>query len=127
MSNRSSGIYTNPAIKLPYKEKDIEKKYFTIGEVSTMFKVAPSLIRFWETEFDILKPKKTTKGNRLYSKKDVENFRLVYHLVKEKGYTLDGAKKKLKEGTISANGSNAEIVSHLKNIRKFLQTMYEEL
>ncbi|MDB5227765.1 MAG: MerR family transcriptional regulator [Bacteroidota bacterium] len=112
---------------MPYKEKQIEKMYFTISEVAKQFNVAASLIRFWETEFDILRPKKTTKGNRLYSKKDVENFRLVYHLVKEKGYTLEGAKKKLKEGGFAANGNNGEIVSHLKNIRKFLETMYAEL
>ena len=112
---------------MPYKEKEIEKMYFTISEVAKQFNVAASLIRFWETEFDVLKPKKTTKGNRLYSKKDIENFRLVYHLVKEKGYTLDGAKKKLKEGLPESNSNNAEIVSHLKNIRKFLETLYEEL
>lgn len=116
---------------MPYKEKEIEKMYFTISEVAKQFKVATSLIRFWETEFDILKPRKTQKGNRLYSKKDIENFSLVYHLVKEKGYTLDGAKKKLKEGLASAKGekenTNAEIVARLKNIRKFLETMYNEL
>lgn len=114
---------------MPYKEKEIEKMYFTISEVAKQFNVAASLIRFWETEFEILKPRKTQKGNRLYSKKDIENFRLIYHLVKEKGYTLDGAKKKLKEGGINENKTenNAEIVSHLKNIRKFLETMYNEL
>ena len=115
---------------MPYKEKEIEKMYFTISEVAKQFNVAASLIRFWETEFEILKPRKTTKGNRLYSKKDIEDFRLIYHLVKEKGYTLDGAKKKLKEGVGAGENSptnNAEIVSHLKNIRKFLETMYNEL
>lgn len=101
--------------------------YFTISEVAKQFKVAPSLIRFWETEFDILKPRKTTKGNRLYSKKDIDNFHLVYHLVKEKGYTLDGARKKLKEGGTATADANAEIISHLKNIRSFLETMYREL
>jgi DNA-binding transcriptional MerR regulator len=112
---------------MPYKEKEIEKMYFTISEVAKQFNVAPSLIRFWETEFELLKPKKTTKGNRLYSRKDIDNFRLVYHLVKEKGYTLDGAKKKLKDGGAESLGNNAEIVSHLQNIRKFLETMYKEL
>jgi DNA-binding transcriptional MerR regulator len=112
---------------MPYKDKEIEKMYFTISEVAKQFNVAASLIRFWETEFDILKPRKTTKGNRLYSKKDIENFRLIYHLVKEKGYTLDGAKKKLKEGGETKVDTNAEIVSRLKNIRKFLETMYKEL
>lgn len=112
---------------MPYKEKEIEKMYFSISEVAKQFKVATSLIRFWETEFELLNPRKTSKGNRLYSKKDIENFRLIYHLVKEKGYTLDGAKKKLKEGNIDTTDVNGEIVSKLKNIRKFLETMYNEL
>ena len=112
---------------MPYKEKEIEKMYFTISEVAKQFNVAASLIRFWETEFEILKPRKTTKGNRLYSKKDIENFRLIYHLVKEKGYTLDGAKKKLKEGGIDKTDANAEIITRLKKIRSFLESMYNEL
>ncbi len=112
---------------MPYKDKEIEKMYFSISEVAKQFNVAASLIRFWESEFDILKPRKTQKGNRLYSKKDIENFRLIYHLVKEKGYTLDGAKKKLKEGMGESTNNHAEIISKLKNIRQFLQTMYNEL
>ncbi len=112
---------------MPYKDKEIEKMYFTISEVAKQFNVAASLIRFWETEFDILRPRKTNKGNRLYSKKDIENFRLVYHLVKEKGYTLDGARNKLKEGGEKNTDNNAEIVSRLKNIKKFLEKMYKEL
>lgn len=112
---------------MPYKEKEIEKMYFSISEVAKQFSVAPSLIRFWETEFSILSPRKTQKGNRLYSKKDIENFRLIYHLVKEKGYTLDGAKKKLKDGNTDGMQTNAEVILHLKNIKKFLQTMYNEL
>lgn len=116
---------------MPYKDKEIEKLYFSISEVAKKFGVAPSLIRFWETEFDILNPRKTAKGNRLFSKKDIENFSLIYHLVKEKGYTLEGAKKKLKEGTTNTTEgkttANTEVVAHLKNIRKFLETMYNEL
>lgn len=112
---------------MPYKEKEIEKLYFSISEVAKQFNVAPSLIRFWESEFSILSPRKTQKGNRLYSKKDIENFRLIYHLVKEKGYTLDGAKKKLKEGTEESVQNHAEIILRLKNIRQFLETMYNEL
>ncbi len=112
---------------MPYKDKEIEKMYFTISEVAKQFNVAASLIRFWETEFEILKPKKTTKGNRLYTKKDIENFRLVYHLVKEKGFTLDGAKKKLKEGNTKSVDTQSEIISHLKNIKSFLKTMHDEL
>ena len=73
-----------------------EKLYYTIGEVSKAFKVNPSLIRFWEKEFEVLKPKKNSKGTRRYSSIDIENFRAIHHLVKEKGYTLEGAKEQLK-------------------------------
>ena len=82
---------------MPYKEKKIEKKYYSIGEVAAMFKVAASLIRFWEKEFDILNPRKNHKGNRQYTNADILNFKLIFHLVKEKGYTLQGAKEFLKE------------------------------
>ena len=73
-----------------------EKLYYTIGEVSKAFKVNPSLIRFWEKEFEVLKPKKNSKGTRRYSSIDIENFQTIHHLVKEKGYTLEGAKEQLK-------------------------------
>lgn len=112
---------------MPYKEKQIEKLYYSISEVAKQFGVAPSLLRFWETEFDILQPKKTSKGNRLYTQKDIDNLRLIYHLVKEKGFTLDGARKKLKEKGDTSMEINAEIISRLKNIRKFIETMYNEL
>ena len=85
---------------MPYKEKEIEKKYYTIGEVAEMFGVANSLIRFWEKEFDIINPKKNKKGNRRYTKDVIENIKLVYHLVKEKGYTLPGAKEIIKSKKI---------------------------
>lgn len=102
------------------------KIYYAIGEVAKMFEVNTSLIRFWEKEFDIIKPKKNKKGNRLFTKQDVENFHVIFHLVKERGYTLDGAKKKLKdnkEGTIK----NAEIVKSLQKIKSFLIDLKEEL
>ena len=70
---------------MPYKEKQIEKLYYSIGEVSKMFNVNTSLIRFWEKEFDIIKPKKNKKGNRFFTKLDINNIQLIYHLVKEKG------------------------------------------
>ena len=73
---------------MPYKEVKVEKLYYTIGEVARMFKVNTSLIRFWEKEFDIIKPKKNKKGNRLFTQKDIDNFYIIYHLVKEKGMTL---------------------------------------
>jgi len=81
---------------MPYKEKEIRKLYYSIGEVATMFGVNTSLIRFWEKEFDIIKPSKTKKGNRLFSEEDVENFKKIFILVKGEGYTLQGAKEKLK-------------------------------
>ena len=111
---------------MPYKEKPTEKLFYKIGEVAKMFKVNVSLIRFWEKEFDILKPKKNKKGNRLFSKKDVDNLTIIYHLVKERGFTLEGAKQKLKENK-SDTIDNIEIVNHLKDIRGFLVKLREEL
>lgn len=111
---------------MPYKETIIEKKYFTIGEVASEFKVATSLIRFWETEFDSIKPKKNRKGNRQFTKQDIENIRLIYHLVKEKGYTLQGAKEMLKKGA-SDQQDTLEIVSTLKDLRKFLVELKNKL
>jgi len=82
---------------MPYKEKPTEKLFYKIGEVADMFAVNVSLIRFWEKEFDILKPKKNNKGNRMFTKKDVDNLTIIYHLVKERGFTLEGAKQKLRK------------------------------
>lgn len=82
---------------MPYKETDIVKLYYTIGELSEMFDVNASLIRFWEKEFDILKPKKNKKGNRLFTPENIDNFKVIYNLVKEQGLTLEGAKKYLKD------------------------------
>jgi DNA-binding transcriptional MerR regulator len=83
--------------KMPYKEKEIEKLYFTIGEVAQMFNVNTSHIRFWSKEFEVIRPATNKKGNRLYTQSDIENFRKIYHLVKEKGFTLKGAKSELKD------------------------------
>ncbi len=104
---------------MPYKEPKIEKLYYTIGEVARMFNVNTSLIRFWEKEFDIIKPYKNKKGNRLFTPQDIENFHLIFHLVKEKGLTLKGAEKKLKENKEDTI-QNFEVVSKLKNIRELL-------
>lgn len=81
---------------MPYKEKETVKLYYSIGEVAAMFGVNTSLIRFWEKEFDIIKPNKTKKGNRLFSADDIENFKKIFILVKGEGHTLQGAKEKLK-------------------------------
>src|SRR5437763_14110605 len=82
---------------MPYKEKEIEKLYYSIGEVARMFEVNTSHIRFWSKEFDVIKPATNKKGNRLFTKADVENLKKIYYLVKEKGFTLKGAKIELKE------------------------------
>jgi DNA-binding transcriptional MerR regulator len=104
---------------MPYKTPVIEKIYFTIGEVSKMFDVNTSLIRFWEKEFDIIKPHKNKKGNRLFTPKDVDNFRVIYHLVREEGLTLEGARKRLKHHA-SEEFNNLEIAKSLENIKKML-------
>ena len=82
---------------MPYKETNIVKLYYSIGEVAEMFAVNTSLIRFWEKEFDVIKPKKNKKGNRLFTADDIDNYKIIYNLVKEQGLTLEGAKKYLKE------------------------------
>jgi len=89
-----------------------EKLYYTIGEVAKAFDVNTSLLRFWEKEFSIIKPKKNAKGNRFFSKEDVKNIELIYHLVKEKGYTLEGAKVHLKSQKKQAL-ENFEIIRKL--------------
>ena len=111
---------------MPYKEKEIKKLFYPIGEVAQMFNVSVSSIRYWEKEFDILKPKKNKKGNRMFTKKGVENLRIIYHLTKERGFTLEGAKRKLRENKADTI-ENIEIISHLKNIREFLVEFREEL
>tara|TARA_B100002052_G_C15670686_1_gene501616 strand:- start:215 stop:550 length:336 start_codon:yes stop_codon:yes gene_type:complete len=104
---------------MPYKKKTIEKLYYSIGEVAKKLNVNVSLIRFWEKEFEILKPKKNKKGNRMFTVKDYDNLKIIYHLVKERGFTLEGAKKKLKENKEDTT-DNFEIISRLKEIRSFL-------
>ena len=99
-----------------------EKLYYTIGEVSKAFNVNASLIRFWEKEFEILKPKKNSKGTRRYSSIDVENFQTIHHLVKEKGYTLEGAKEQLK-----ILNKNFEVIKKLEKIKAALITITGEL
>lgn len=97
----------------------IERLYYTIGEVAEMFDVNTSLIRYWEKHFDIIKPDRNKKGNRLFTPSDVENFQLIYYLVKEKGLTLAGANKKLKENKEDTL-NNFEVVKRLKEIRDTL-------
>ena len=93
-----------------------EKRYYKIGEVAKAFGLNTSHIRFWEKEFDILKPKKNKKGNRLFTQEDIKNLKLIYHLVKEKGFTLEGAKGKMKESHKSIK-ENQDIISRLETVK----------
>jgi len=111
---------------MPYKEKDTVKLFYSIGEVSKMFNVKPSLIRFWEKQFDIIKPKKNKKGNRLFTQEDVDNFYVIFHLVKECGYTLKGARQKLKDSK-SGVESNVAVVKSLNKMKSFLIALKKEL
>ena len=111
---------------MAYKEKEIEKLYYSIGEVAEIFTVAPSLIRFWESEFDLIKPKKNRKGNRQFTKEDIDSVRTIYHLVKEKGFTLQGAKEMLRNDS-QAVKDKMEMLDSLRNVRRFLVELRENL
>ena len=93
-----------------------EKRYYTIGELAKAMEVNTSLIRFWEKEFDVLQPKKNAKGNRKFTAEDVKNLKQIYHLVKERGFTLDGAKTHLKDRKKEDN-SNFDIIQKLESVR----------
>ncbi len=108
------------------KNTKIEKIYYSIGEVAELFEVNASLIRFWEKEFDVLKPMKNKKGNRLFTQKDLDNLRIIYHLVKERGFTLQGAKDKLKENKEDVVNKVAAIDS-LNRIKGFLLEIKEHM
>lgn len=102
------------------------KLYYSIGEIATAFEVNTSLIRFWEKEFDILKPKKNAKGNRKFTPEDVKNLQLIYHLVKERGFTLDGAKIHLKENQ-KKTLDKFEIIRKLEAVKAQLTELKNQL
>ncbi|WP_297761126.1 MerR family transcriptional regulator [uncultured Muriicola sp.] len=103
-----------------------EKRYYGIGEVARAFEVNTSLIRFWEKEFDELQPKKNAKGNRKFTPEDIKNLQLIYHLVKERGFTLDGAKTHLKEER-QKTLSNFEIIQKLERVKAELIKIKQQL
>ena len=104
----------------------IEKIYYTIGEVAELFEVNASLIRFWENEFDFLSPRKNKKGNRLFTKEDIDKIRIIYHLVKEKGYTLQGAREKIRVNREDVE-KQVEIIGSLQRIKSFLLELKNDL
>ncbi|WP_300439321.1 MerR family transcriptional regulator [Christiangramia sp.] len=103
-----------------------EKRYYGIGEVAEAFKVNTSLIRFWEKEFDVIKPKKNAKGNRKFTPEDIKNLELIYHLVKERGFTLEGAKTHLKEEK-QKTLTNFEIIRKLESVKAELVNLKNQL
>jgi len=108
-------------VEIPDDEELFSKRYYGIGAVSEMFKVNISLLRFWENEFDVLKPKKNGKGDRLFRPEDIKNLKLIHHLLRERKYTIDGAKDFLKK---SKNADKKfEMIESLKNLKGFLHEL----
>ena len=102
------------------------KLYYSISEISEQFDVSKSLIRFWETEFSILNPRKNSKGERRFTKKDIEDFRIIYHLVKEKGFTLEGAKKEIDQNKERIK-QKFQILANLKIIKVHFEAQRDDL
>ena len=113
------------AISVPEDEILFQKQYYSIGDVSTMFKENNSLIRYWENEFDILKPKKNKKGDRYFRPEDVKNLKVIYHLLRERKYTIEGAKEFLKHN--KAAGEKHEMIESLEKIKYFLLELKSNL
>jgi len=103
-----------------------EKLYYSISEVAAMFEVNASLIRFWEKEFDIIKPRKNAKGNRLFTQQDIDNIALIHHFVKERRLTLEGARQKIKENRDDAE-HNFQMVQSLKKLRAMLMEIKDHI
>lgn len=102
-----------------------QKVYFKIGEISKRFDVNPSLIRYWEQEFDFIKPKKSAKGTRLFTRKDVDHFEIIYHLVKEKGMTIKGVKEYMAKRSREDSVGNLEVINTLKRTKSLLKEVKE--
>jgi DNA-binding transcriptional MerR regulator len=112
---------------MPYKEKEITKLYHSIREVSEMFRVAPSLLRFWEKEFPtLLQPKKDNRGNRLYTEQDITNIKILHNLIKEQGFTLDGAKKHFR-GEKRENTEQEKVLKSLERIKEDLLSLKKKV
>ncbi|PVH24759.1 MULTISPECIES: MerR family transcriptional regulator [Sphingobacterium] len=111
---------------MPYKEREINKLYYTMGEVTSMFDVNASQIRFYEREFDIIQPKKNKKGNRLFTQEDISNLKIIFNLVKDKGYTLQGAREFLRQNKNEAK-ENQRVVESLEKLKHFLLEVRDSL
>ena len=124
---KSLKYYDSEADTLAIPEDEIlfRKQYYPIGDVASMFKENTSLIRYWENEFDILKPKKNRKGDRLFRPEDVKNLKMIYHLLRERKYTIEGAKEFLKNN--KAAGEKHEMIESLEKIKSFLLELRSNL
>jgi DNA-binding transcriptional MerR regulator len=112
-------------IEIPEDAVLFEKKYYAIGIVANMFKVNQSLLRYWENEFDILKPRKNGKGDRLFRPEDIKNLKLIYHLLRERKYTLEGAKDFLKQHKRA--DEKFALIESLKKLKGFLHELKADL
>src|SRR5512140_289062 len=111
---------------MPYKEIKVEKLYYSIGEVSEMLSVPVSTVRFWENEFDILKPMKNKKGNRLFTKTDIKNLKIIHHLLKDEGMTLSGVKKRI-SGKWEETDYKFEVNDSLQKIKNLLLDLRDNI
>ena len=111
---------------MPYKEKEISKLYYPIGKVAEMFDVNTSMIRFYEKEFEILQPKKNAKGNRLFRPEDLDNLKIIFNLLKDKGFTLQGAKDYMKSNKNEIQ-DNQKIIDSLEKLKSFMNNLKEQL
>lgn len=111
---------------MPYKEIKVEKIYYSIGEAAELLEVPVSTVRFWENEFDILKPMKNKKGNRMFTQTDIRNLRIIHQLLKEEGMTLSGAKKKISEKW-DETSYKFEINESLQKIKSILLDIKENI
>ena len=105
-----------------FNDQEDLKRYYSIGEVASMFGVSKSLIRFWESEFEHLKPHKNSKGDRRFTRQNIEQFQMIYHLVKERGFTLEGAKNEIKEERSRAK-KKQKVIDQLSQIKGFLEEL----
>jgi len=106
--------------------KEITKRYYSISEVAERFNVSQSLIRFWEKEFDNLRPTKNSKGDRRFTDKNIVQFKLIYHLLKEKGYTIKGAKQEIKENR-AKYVMKQKVVERLEKLKSGMIDLKEEI
>lgn len=111
---------------MPYKDREINKMYYTMGEVTEMFEVNASQIRFYEKEFDVLQPKKNKKGNRLFTPEDIENLKIIFNLVNDRGFTLKGAKDYIKNHSSEVK-DNQKVIDSLEKLKDFLLKLNDEI